>query len=471
MSNLATHLFYRIVNQEKELLCERAFLDHPTSLESGRSPKDFHVLGFSVSFERDIIGVISFLENSRIPSHRNERGPWDPIVLVGGIVPSMNPEPFTPIADLIVLGEGEDLPEILKVIKEGVFSGKDKDYILEDVAERFQGIVLSKKVEAIFSEGRLKEINYPKKVGLRFLDELWRERPAYTFIKSQDVEFPGTFVVEVERGCPARCKFCAVSHLYSFRERPLEELKSLIDEKGSGFERVGLMGAGLSFYRGLEGLVEYILSKGKGVSFSSLRVDRVSRTLMGLLPKLGLKTITVAPETGNEELRKSIGKPIKDQEILDFVKGIRGSVERLRLYFMYGLPGERQKDLEDIISLVERIEREARGIHISVSFSPFSPKPRTPFENEPMESLKSLRGKEKFLRRGLGRKAFFDSIKWAAFQTLVSFGDRRLYPFLKEVALKKVNFTHIWDRFDFSPDAIVFSRRDSIKKPWEFLDV
>ncbi len=473
MSNLSTHLFYRIINESKELVCERVFFegDRYLSIESKKPLKSFHVLGVSISYEKDVVNLVKMLESSGISSLRKERSEYDPIIIGGGIVPTLNPDPLIPIFDLLVIGEGEDLPEILLFMKELFFKGVKKREIIEGVAEKFDGIIVCEDVQMRWDGGRIEDIRY-KKIKIRAKEEEWHSRPAFVVIDTDETEFPGTFVLEVERGCPGRCKFCAVSHNYKFRFRKREEIKSIVKDRGEDFNRVGLMGPGLSFYPELELLVKELLDLGKGISFSSLRVDRVSNEFIDLIPLTGVRTITIAPELGDEEKRFKIGKPIKNGDILDFVDKVKNYIRKLRLYFMYGLPDEEEEDLKKAVGLVKELKRVAGNkLHISASFSPFVPKPRTPMEDEPMERLEILKKKEKLIKKEVGGsfQVHFESSKWSIFQGLLSMGDRRVFPLLREMATKGRNFLHIWKDFDFDPEEILHRKRDELLKPWSYI--
>ncbi len=457
MGNLAVHLFYRTINAEKGLLCERAFLDRKEgpvrSLESKRPLNAFDVVGFSVSFEKDVLGVIKALNASRIPVRREERKGVYPLIIAGGVVPSLNPDPLLPIFDLILMGEWEGLPEFLNWLREKKLSGADKEEVLKLAPEVFPQIM---------------DPNQPKvKPGDKSRAEiLWHERPSFTAIKTKDSEFADTFLIELVRGCPSGCRFCAVSFLYPFRERKAQDTLDMVKEYGGDFRRVGLVGAGLTFHRELNVIVDSLLSMGKEVTFSSLRIDKIDDTFMELLPKTGVKSISIAPEAGKEEMRFSLGKRMDDGTIIRFVEMLPEEVSKLRLYFMIGLPGETEKDIEAIIELAKRVKGVAGRRLVSLSVSPFVPKPGTPMEDCPMDTLENLKKKRKQIEKALSptMPVHFESPKWSIFQGLVSLGDRTIFPFLETLAKEEANFLRIWKNYGFDPESIL--HRPGRNKPW-----
>ncbi len=474
MSNLSTHLFYRIVNGVDGLLCERAFADEKgkyLSLESRKPLSEFDVVGFSLSYEKDVIEVIKALESSRIPPERERRkGLQKPIIMAGGIVPSLNPEPLSPIFDLILIEEWEDLPEVLMFLRERKFSLKwDKEELIDEVERSFPQVLNPEKLELSYRENRV-TVTYKGKVKRIDKKRLWDRFPAFTTILSDEVEFPKTFLVETVRGCPARCKFCAVSHVYPFRIRKREAVIELVKKHGNTLPRVGLVGPGLGFHPELTDIVSDLLSLGKGVTFSSLRVESLDDTFFQLLPKTGVRSITIAPEVGDEEKRFNIGKKMTDEDIFKFLDRLPDSVKRIRIYFMIGLPGESEKDLEKMVKLVENIDKRTKGKLLSLSISPFVPKPRTPLEDYPMDTMESLSRKRKIIEKKILRKwnVHFESPKWSTFQALISLGDRRIYPLLKLVSAGNTNFTRFWRSFEFDPYEILYGERS---KPWNFLNI
>ncbi len=458
MSNLGFQAVYTLCNAFPYIVCERAFLPGPAevkeyhksgtrllSLESQRPLTDFDVIAFSVSFENDYLNIPAVFQLAGIPPLAADRDDSLPLIIAGGAALFMNPEPVADFLDLVCVGEGEViLPKLLNLLRSR--EDVDRRVLLDEVAG-LPGIYVPSRFGISYLQGHGAEIR--SLVGLSStVRRQWDNDIGSSVVASSlyapDMEFSDMHLVEVSRGCPRGCRFCAAGFIYHpFRQRSLEVLKEEVVRGLQIQPRIGLVGAAVSDYRHLNELCRFVLEKGGKVSMSSLRIDSLDESLLDILHASGHKTVALAPEGGSQRLRDLIRKGITEEQILtacDIVIG--GDILNLKLYFIIGLPTETHQDLEEMVSLVEKIrqrviaaaKKNRRLGSIVLSVNPFVPKPFTPFQWCGMEPCASLEKKYAFLRRAVGRlsnvKIQFESLREAFLQALLSRGDRRLAPFL-----------------------------------------
>ena len=456
MGNLGFQTVYALLNAYPDVVCERAFLPDPDelaeyrksrtpllSLESQRPLADFDLLAFSVSFESDYLHIPAIFSLAGIPPLAAGRGASHPLVMAGGAALFLNPEPVADFMDLICIGEGEPiLPPIIEVLNRG---GERSDILM--AAAGLPGIYIPSLYEAEYQGERL--VAFRARAGAPDrVERLWdREidrRPTTSVILSPDAEFADMFLVEVSRGCPRGCRFCAAGFIYlPYRQRGIEAVKAEVERGLAERGKIGLVGAAVSDYRGIGELCRHILEHGGKVSVSSLRIDALDEGMIEVLKESGHKTVALAPEGGSQRLRDLINKNIDEEQILAACDRLIGrGMLNLKLYFIIGLPTETDADLEELIFLVTKIRErviaaaraERRLGEVVLSVNPFVPKPFTPFQWRGMEEVKLLERKGKLLRDAVGRlsnvRLQMESPKDAYLQALLSRGDRRLATFL-----------------------------------------
>jgi len=504
MSNLGFQTLYQILNAQGDVVCERAFLPDPEdlqvfrntrtplfSLESQKPLSSFDILAFSISFENDFLNVLTLLELAHLPLESRLREGRDPWVIGGGVAVFLNPEPISEFFDLFILGEAEEvLGEFLEVCRE-TLSDKERggrEHFLVDLS-RVEGVYVPKFYRVAYSEnGKIATMDpdpgFPRKVKRRWVPKL-DQFPTQSTLFTPDTEFKEMALVEMNRGCPRGCRFCAACFVYHpFRNRSLSLLESISKEALLEEHRIGLTGTAVSDHPQLLPLCQSILSQQGGISLSSLRVDAVTPPLIQCLKEGEERTVAIAPEAGSERLRRMLKKGYKEEEILKSIDTlVENGVSQIKCYFLIGLPTETDEDVKEILHLAKRIrhhilsgqkDRRKRWRFV-LSVNPFIPKPATPFQWAPLEEVGELKKKLKIIQRGIqgegGMEMIHDLPKWAYVQALLSRGDRRVGKILMASHRHDGDWSQAFRETDINPDFYVYRKRDMDEIfPWDFID-
>jgi len=499
MSNLGVHQIYSILNRRADTACERVFLPDEDDieeygktgtklfcLESKRSVREFDILAFSVSFEQDYLNLLEILRLSGIPAVKRERTEDDPLVVLGGICSFFNPEPLTDFVDLVIVGEGEEVVgEFIDAYKTN--RGKGRHELLSALS-RIPGVYVPEFYECIYHEdgtitGRKKlEPVAPDRIVKRTVKD-FDKAPAATVILTPHTEFSDRYLSEITRGCGRHCRFCMAGYLYlPPRNLNIEKSSEQARKADELCGKIGLVGAALSDYPDINDLCARIEG---GVSVSSLRADSVSEALIERLAKSGHKTISIAPEAGSERLRNVINKGITEEDILRAADMVfRHGIPNLKLYFIIGLPTETQDDVDAIILLALKVHEVqldyARPLgrigRITLSVNSFVPKPFTPFQWEPMDSVESLNKKQRSLDRAVRKignmNIIHDLPKWEYVQALLSRGDRRIGTLIRAAHENGGDWKKAAKAAAIDMDFYVYRRREfSEHLPWDFIDI
>lgn len=499
MSNLGFQLLYSLLNSLPDVVCERAFLPEQgqgrayirtattlLSLESGKPLAQFKIIAFSLPFENDFPNLLSILQLAKIPLNARERDPRDPLIIAGGAAITLNPEPLAPFVDLFFIGEGEEaVLEFLQAFRE---QGLDREGLLREAC-RIEGIYCPAFYEPLYDEqGRLKEFvplgdpaSAPLQVKRRWVTDP-SLIPSCSAIITPLTEFKEIFLLELSRGCPRECRFCATRAIYRpFRHRALDRLMQDADQGLRQEKKIGLVGSALGDHPGFNELCAYIQAKGGEIAISSIRADVITEERAKLLAASRLRFVTMAPEAGTERLRKVVAKGLKDEEIFAAVEALAShGITNLKLYFIIGLPTETWEDCEGIVDLVKRIRHHMgkggrRVGEITISIAPFVPKAWTPFQWYPFEEIKILKKKLQTVKKGVARiprtRLLHELPKWGYVQTLLSMGDRRVADILLHVVQSQGDWNAALKNSYINPAFWVYRAKPEDELfPWAFID-
>jgi len=494
MSNLGFQSLYRLLNAFDQVVCERVFLPDGRpgteiqlrTFESGRPLAHADILAFSLSFENDFPHILSILEMAKLALRTSDRGDGDPLIIAGGVACFLNPEPIAEFIDCFLIGEAEVLlPQFLNVFE----TGQPKHAILKRLAQNVTGAYVPGFYEAQYKRQGAIETFAPtedvppkiKRVSLKNLDEV----STHSAVITPHTTFDETFLIEVGRGCPHGCRFCAAGFIYRpVRFRPIELIEKSIADGAMITSTIGLVGAAVSDLPGIQSLCGRLTDARLRISFSSLRADRLSAGLLAVLKQSKVKTATIAPEAGSARLRAVINKGITEKDVLEAAAAlVENGIPNLKLYFMVGLPTETEADVDGIITLCKRIKhhflkssRARKRIgEITISLNSFVPKPFTPFQWAAMDETAALKKKAKRLKRELNRVANMrvhaDVPRWAYIQALFSRGDRRVADMLILAHQNRGNWAQTLKAVPLNPDFYVHRERNQDEIfPWDFID-
>jgi len=410
MSNLGFQWVYRLLNRVPDLVCERFFHEDgepAVSFETGTPLSEFGLLAWSLSWEMDIVNILKTVAAAGIPVRRAERDERHPLLLVGGDIARMNPAALTPFVDLFALGDGERLvPRIAELLQSGLF----RDEFLE-AAARLPGFfvpgVQGPRAEAAES-GRV-VIQQP-----RSRDEITAafEVP-HTTILTPRTELADKLLIEISRGCTEMCRFCWAAYAMApIKQYPAASILKVAREARPLTDRAGLIATAVCDHPEILPILRGLSDLGFHIALSSIKIDAIEDSILEILIRQGEKALAIAPEAGNERLRRHINKKVSDAMLREKARLIfaRGFT-RLKLYLQVGLPTETGEDVEDIVRTVADLREIAvaegrafgRVAQLVPSINAFIPKPHTPYEEEALAPEEELREKLSYLQREFER--------------------------------------------------------------------
>ncbi len=488
MSNLGMKILYGVLNQMEDVWCERVFAPWPDmgallekekiplyALESGDAIKEFDFCAFTLQYELCYTTVLYMLKLAGIPFFAKDRGEEFPILLCGGPC-AYNPEPFADFFDIVSIGEGEEaLPELVTLYQECKKNGLTKQEFLRK-ASHLEGFYVPSLYEVAYHEdGTIAAFtprfdDVPAKITKRIVKDFEHSYyPVKPVVPHVEAVHDRT-VLEVFRGCVRGCRFCQAGMVCRpIRERSPEKLNELAYDatRGTGYPEISMCALSISDYSGLFDMCEKLLSwcpdEKVRLSLPSMRVDSFSHQIMNRIPGLKKGSFTFAPEAGTQRLRDVIHKGVTDEDITRTMNYVfSAGMTAVKLYFIDGLPNEKDEDVVGIADLAQRIvnlyyqnpeKPKGKSVSVNISVACFIPKPQTPFQWAGQNSLDEVERKQKLVRENITtRKVSYNwhDARSSRIEAVLARGDRRLAKALV-LAFEKGQKFDSWDEF-FSLD-------------------
>jgi radical SAM superfamily enzyme YgiQ (UPF0313 family) len=412
MANLGFHFLYGNLRRSPRLAVERFFSDTaPATFETGAPLASRAALLFSVSYEEDYVNVVRILHEAGIPPLREERAGF-PLVIVGGPAPSANPAPLAAIADAIALGAEEGtLDALVRLL--GEEGGGSRPALLEGLA----------KLPAVLAPG----VPGPGAVFKEPIDGPF----SHSVILTPGSVFPDTLLVESGRGCPGACAFCLATSLYRpFRFLRADALEEILSRLAAPVRRVGLVSPAVAASPDFARIVRMLASRGVGVAMSSLRAEDLDEEKARLIGSIGTTSVSLAPESGSERMRYSLGKRVPNELYFNAAARLaEAGVRQFTLYLLIGFPGEDAETVAATKGFLGGFRKAVGGRSVSVHVNALVPKAWTPFQFHampPERSLESLQSATARMIGAAGLRARTKSVRSAVRQALFSLGDERI---------------------------------------------
>ena len=481
MSSLGFQRVWELVHRRAGWTCERFFADgegSPVSVETETPLAAFGCVAFSVSFEEDYTNLLAMLRRAGIPLRREDRDVSHPLVVMGGSCSMINPLPMSAFVDVFALGAAENLlPQLLPLLEGEAAS---RGAVLERLAS-MPGFYVpahhrpEDDLDLQTLGGKLRKLE---------LSAEQMQQPGYlptSAIVTPHTEFTDKFLVEMSRGCPEKCRYCwATFGMGTFRWHPADFILASLERARAVTDQLGFLATAVGDHPEIERVLDDSRRMGFRVAVSSIRIPAVTDPVLRALHGSGDRSITLAPETGSDELRVKMGKPIPNSLLLEKIRMIfDAGFTQLKLYFIIGQPDETLDDVHGILTLAARaraimLEETAKtGLagHIHLGTNVFVPKPYTPWQRHPMDDERSLKEKIQILRKGVARMPQVTlgslSVREAQWQTFLSRSGRDAADAI-EAAAKGEPLSALLRRFAPQIEAEVFHPLEGDLR-WHFM--
>ncbi len=464
MSHLGMKILYHLLNDEKDIYCERVFAPWADMEEMMRKNKiklftleskdyinTFDFVGFTLQYEMSYTNIINMLDLAGIAILSKDRGEDSPFIIAGGPC-AYNPEPLSSIIDFFIIGDGEEvILEVMEINRKWKDRKGNRETFLELVAG-IEGVYVPAFYKVAYNEDNtIRNISSTKKnlkdkINKRIVKSLKNSYfPEKMIVPSIEIVHD-RIILEIFRGCTRGCRFCQVGMVYRpVRERTVEELLTIAERliDSTGYDEISLSSLSTGDYTGLNDLVEKLLCKYEkekiGLSLPSLRIDSLTLKLLKDVQKVRKSGLTFAPEAGTQRLRDVINKNVTEEDLMDSVgKAFDSGYSSIKLYFMIGLPTETMEDIEGIANLSHKVlnryyeapkEKRGKNININISISSFVPKAFTAFQWEAQDNIDELKQKQRYLQKLIRRKGL--KLSWhepnlSFLEAVFARGDRKL---------------------------------------------